>query len=99
MNGMTFGVEGKDERNDSSNGSVLVLESCLMTRALGWGTFGATGGGGGGGTGVSESELLVEENVIRVRLTFGLVDEIGSRTRFCFVFSFRSDRLAYLSTS
>lgn len=97
---MLFGVDGNEERSDSSNGSVFVLESCLRTKGAGSDGFGATtGGGGGGASGVSESELLEEENMIRVRLTFGVVVETGSRTRFCFFFSSGSDRFEYFSIS
>lgn len=54
-----MGVEEKDERRESSNGSVLVLES-YFTVGEGIG-FDLIGGG------VSESELLVDEKVIRAR--------------------------------
>ncbi len=67
---MTFDVEGKGERRENSNGSVLVLESYLIV--LGLTVLGVVGGIGGG---VSESELL-DEKVIRLRLD---VDEDESR--------------------
>ncbi len=67
---MTFGVEGKDERRENSNGSVLVLESYLII--IGLEVF-----GGIIGEGVSESELL-DEKVIRLRLD---IDEVGSSIR------------------
>jgi hypothetical protein len=34
MNGMTFGVDGKGERSENSNGSVFELESCLIIIGL-----------------------------------------------------------------
>jgi hypothetical protein len=67
---MTFDVEGKGERRENSNGSVLVLESYLIV--LGLTVLGVVGGISGG---VSESELL-DEKVIRLRLD---VDEEESR--------------------
>ena len=66
---MTFGVDVKDERSDSSKGSVLELASFLLD------IVGVGAGGGGffrvttvGSTSdASESELL-DENVRRLRL-------------------------------
>jgi hypothetical protein len=70
---MTFGVEGKDERRENSNGSVFVLESYL----IGLEVFGVVEGLG---EGVSESELL-DEKVIRLRLA---VDEDCWNVRLLF---------------
>jgi len=67
---MTFGVDGKYERRENSNGSVLVLESYVI--AIGLEVF-----GGIIGEGVSESELL-DEKVIRLRLD---IDEDFSSVR------------------
>jgi hypothetical protein len=61
---MIFGVEGKGERRENSNGSVFVLKSCLIV--LGFESFGVVVGGIID-EGVSESELL-DEKVIRLRL-------------------------------
>ncbi len=62
VNEMMFGVEGKDERSENSNGLVFVLESCLVM--LGVDFFWVVGGIG---SAISESELL-DEKVIRLRL-------------------------------
>lgn len=59
MKEIILGVEEKYERRESSKGSVLVLES-YFTVGEGNG-FGLVGGG------ASESELLVDEKVIRAR--------------------------------
>ena len=57
-----MGVEEKGERSENSNGSVLVLDA-YFTVGEGNG-FDLIGGG------VSESELLVDETVIRARFCF-----------------------------
>ncbi len=67
---MIFGVEGKDERRENSNGSVFVLESYLIV--IGLKVF-----GGIIGEGVSELELL-DEKVIRLCLD---IDEDYSSIR------------------
>jgi hypothetical protein len=69
---MIFGVEGKYDRRENSNGSVFVLESYFIIIGLeGFGVVERIIGG----EGVSESELL-DEKVIRLRLD---IDEEKSR--------------------
>ena len=55
VNGIILGVEGKGERRENSNGSVLVVESYLIV------LFVTEIAGAGGGVDVSESELSDEK--------------------------------------